>query len=96
MEPRTFEVSYKPFSQASERFPLYKRDITEINPGPGSYDHELDQNRHIKWQEAFGTTPINLPEVKVHSTIHKNTEKLMSTKEEKKFKRRLAYLKLYY
>ena len=43
---------------------------------PGSYDHELNRNRHVIWQEAFGVTPVNLPQVKVHSTIDKNTEKV--------------------
>ena len=121
----------------------------------GTYEHELSRQRKVQWHSSFGSGPINLPSVKQHSTIDKNTEKvgnlyhgwgmvrnseislmninirfqrmrnrkqkywmiileyimqynnsiilnviytfqLMSTKDEKKYHRRLAYLKLYY
>jgi len=94
--PREFDSSYKPFSSAAARFPVLKRDIEEVSPGPGTYKHNETRNRKVDWHQSFGGTPINLPSVTQHSTIDKNTEKLMSTKEEKKYHRRLAYLKMYY
>lgn len=95
-EPIQFEKSYKPFSAAAERFPMRKREIEEVTPGPGTYEHSISRNRQVSWHQTFGGTPINLPSVKQHSTIDRNTEKLLSTKEEKKYHRRLAYLKMYY
>ncbi|XP_067655520.1 ciliary microtubule-associated protein 3-like [Haliotis asinina] len=95
-EPRTFSTSKKPFEVGAERFPVYRRDISEVLPGPGTYEHQCPKNRMVQWHQSFGGTPIMLPEVKVTSTIQKNTDKLLSTKEEKKYHRKLAYLKLYY
>jgi len=95
-EPKTFEPSYKPFNVSADRFQVYKRDLDEVSPGAGTYEHEIARNRKVDWHQSFGGGPINLPSVKQHSTIDQNTEKLLSTKEEKKYHRRLAYLKLYY
>jgi len=94
--PIEFEPAYKPFSAAAKRFPVYKRDVEEVTPGAGTYEHLIPSNRKVQWHQSFGGTPINLPNVEQQSTIDKNTEKLMSTKEEKKYHRKLAYLKLYY
>jgi len=91
-----FDPNYKAFNAAANRFPVYKRDVEEITPGAGTYEHSISRNRKVQWHGAFGGTPINLPDVEQQSTILKNTEKLMSTKEEKKYHRKLAYLKLYY
>ncbi|KAI0240407.1 hypothetical protein LSAT2_008897 [Lamellibrachia satsuma] len=96
MEPRGFEPSYKPFSQASQRFPEYKRDVSEITPGPGVYPYEFWRDRRVVYQQAFGVTPIGLPTVDRQSTIPLNTDKLECTKETKRYYRRLSYLKLYY
>ncbi|CAD5126046.1 DgyrCDS14219 [Dimorphilus gyrociliatus] len=90
---RTFETAYKPFCAASKRF---KDDSSDEKPSPGAYEHELKLNRKVEWHQSFGSAPINLPSASKHSTIGKNTDKLKSTKEEKKFQRNLAYLKLYY
>ena len=95
-DPQEFDPAYKPFNAAAGRFPQFKRDIDEITPGPGTYEHSIGRNRKVEWHGSFGTAPINLPSVQQHSTIDRNTEKLLSTKDEKKFHRRLAYLKLYY
>lgn len=95
-DPHLFETAYKPFNAADARFPIKKKDIEEISPGPGTYEHCVDRCRKVHWHNSFGGTPINLPSVKQHSTIDRNTEKLLSTKEEKKYHRRLAYLKMYY
>jgi len=95
-DPKEFDPAYKPFSCAAQRFPVYRRDIEEVSPGAGTYDHNIKRNRKVQWHQSFGGEPINLPSVQQHSTIDQNTEKLLSTKEEKKYHRRLAYLKQYY
>ncbi|XP_074661000.1 ciliary microtubule-associated protein 3-like [Tubulanus polymorphus] len=94
-DPKLFDEAFKPFNAASARFPVYKRDL-EVGPGAGTYEHSIPQNRQVSWHQSFGGEPINLPQVKIQSTINRNTDKLLSTKEEKKYHRRLAYLKLYY
>lgn len=91
-----FETSEKPFLVGADRFPVYKRDLTEVLPGPGVYEHEVKRNRKVQWHQSFGGRPVLLPTIQVRSTIDQNTEKLYSTKEEKKYNRKLAYLKLYY
>jgi len=95
-EPCTFEPAQKPFEVGSDRFPIKKRDITEVVPGAGAYEHIVPRNRKIQWHQSFGGAPILLPSITVRSTIDKNTEKLYSTKEERKYHRKLAYLKLYH
>ncbi|CAG2206829.1 unnamed protein product [Mytilus edulis] len=62
----------------------------------GTYEHEIPKNRKVQWHQSFGGTPILMPSITVQSTINKNTDKLYSTKEEQKYHRKLAYLKLYY
>lgn len=93
---KTFELDKKPFLVGADRFPVYKRDIVDVLPGPGTYEHQIPKNRKVQWHQSFGGTPILLPSITVKSTIDKNTEKLYSTKEEKKYHRKLAYLKLYW
>ncbi|KAK6190875.1 hypothetical protein SNE40_002648 [Patella caerulea] len=97
-DPKTFETSKKPFEVGAERFQTKKSStsIMEASPGPGTYDQSNPRNRQVQWHQSFGGAPVMLPEISVQSTIHKNTDKLFSTKEEKKFFRKLAYLKLYY
>ncbi|XP_064635890.1 ciliary microtubule-associated protein 3-like [Lineus longissimus] len=94
-DPKVFSPAFKPFSNGAMRFPEYKRDLVVL-PGPGTYEHNIKCNRQVKWHDSFGGAPINLPQVQIQSTIDKNTDKLFSTKEEKKYHRKLAYLKLYY
>jgi hypothetical protein len=43
----------------------------------GTYDHDIARNRQVDWHQSFGGTPINLPSVKQHSTIDRNTEKVI-------------------
>ncbi|XP_064603633.1 ciliary microtubule-associated protein 3-like isoform X2 [Liolophura sinensis] len=95
-EPRVFTKSFKPFNVAADRFQVFKRDLTEVMPGPGTYEQDIPCSRQVQWHQSFGGAPIMLPDVQVKSTIEKNTDKLYSTKEEKKYHRKLAYLKLYY
>ncbi|KAK3597619.1 hypothetical protein CHS0354_030170 [Potamilus streckersoni] len=95
-EAKEFEKSKKPFYIGAERFPVYKRDEAEVLPGPGAYEHQIKKNRKVQWHQSFGGEPIMMPQAQVRSTIDKNTEKLYSTKEEKKYHRKLAYLKMYY
>ncbi|KAL8579188.1 hypothetical protein ACOMHN_010772 [Nucella lapillus] len=95
-DPRTFTTSNKPFEVGSDRFPVGRKEITEVLPGPGTYEHETPTNRQVQWHQSFGGSPIMMPPISIKSTIQQNTDKLYSTKEEKKFHRKLAYLKLYY
>ncbi|CAL1548137.1 unnamed protein product [Lymnaea stagnalis] len=88
--------SKKPFEVGSERFPVRKRDLLEVTPGAGTYDTDVAINRKVHWHQSFGGAPILLPSVSLRSTIDRNTDKLYSTKEERKYHRKLAYLKLYY
>ncbi|ESO86946.1 hypothetical protein LOTGIDRAFT_235142 [Lottia gigantea] len=92
-DPKTFTTSKKPFEVGAERV-ISQR--TEAGPGPGAYEHSTPKNRQVQWHQSFGGAPIKTPEISVQSTINKNTDKLFSTKEEKKYHRKLAYLKLYY
>ncbi|XP_053384029.1 protein pitchfork-like isoform X3 [Mercenaria mercenaria] len=93
---REFDRSNKPFLVGADRFPVYRRDINEVLPGPGVYEHDIRRNRQVQWHQSFGGTPIMMPTIQVRSIIDQNTEKLYSTKEEKKYNRKLAYMKLYY
>lgn len=93
---KDFDTDKKPFLVGADRFPIYKRDIVDVLPGPGTYEHEIPKNRKVQWHQSFGGTPVFLPEITVQSTIGQNTEKLYSTKEERKYHRKLAYLKLYW
>jgi len=86
----------KPFEIGSDRFPVFKRDLVDVVPGAGAYEHEIPRNRKVQWHQSFGGSPILLPSITIRSTIDKNTEKLYSTKEERKYHKKLAYLKLYY
>ncbi|KAF6032638.1 PIFO [Bugula neritina] len=95
-EPMEFETAYKPFSYASERFPVTRRDVEEATPGAGSYAFGVKQNRKVQWHQSFGGAPIKLPDVHIKSTIGSNTAKLLSTRDAKKHHRKLAYLKLYW
>ncbi|RUS76007.1 hypothetical protein EGW08_016252 [Elysia chlorotica] len=95
-DPMEFETSKKPFEIGSDRFPLYKRDLVDVVPGAGTYEHEIPRNRKVQWHQSFGGNPILLPSITLRSTIDRNTEKLYSTKEERKYHRKLAYLKLYF
>ncbi|XP_076472012.1 ciliary microtubule-associated protein 3-like isoform X4 [Babylonia areolata] len=63
---------------------------------PGTYNHVFKRNRKVLWPQSFGGSPVHMPTVTQPSTISRNTAKLSSTKEELKFHRKLAYLKLYY
>ncbi|XP_052798352.1 protein pitchfork-like isoform X2 [Mya arenaria] len=93
---KEFETSEKPFLVGAERFPVYRRDIEEVLPGAGAYEHQVRRNRKVQWHQSFGGAPILMPTIQVRSIIDQNTEKLYSTKEEKKYNRKLAYMKLYY
>ena len=75
-----------------------KKQITTADEtfGPAGYNQELDRNRHVVWEGSFGGQPLNLPVVDHQSFIPSNTDKLLSAVENKRFNRRLAYLKLYY
>lgn len=95
-DPLTFRKSRKPFEVGSDRFPVRRQERIEVNPGPGTYEHMIPKNRQVQWHQSFGGPPILMPPISIKSTIESNTDKLYSTKEEQKFNRKLAYLKLYF
>uniref|UniRef100_A0A1I8HWL7 ANK_REP_REGION domain-containing protein n=1 Tax=Macrostomum lignano TaxID=282301 RepID=A0A1I8HWL7_9PLAT len=72
---RDRELGRPPFLSATQRFPVFKRDIFEVNPSPGNYEHEVQRNRKVQWQQSFGGTPTNLPSVQQKSTLVQNTDK---------------------
>ncbi|KAK3101827.1 hypothetical protein FSP39_006632 [Pinctada imbricata] len=72
---KEFMIDNKPFLVGADRFPIYKRDIVDVLPGPGTYEHQIPRNRKVQWHQAFGGAPVLLPEITVQSTINKNTEK---------------------
>ncbi|CAG5125188.1 unnamed protein product, partial [Candidula unifasciata] len=95
-DPKNSQESKKPFQTGADRFTMSKKDIINAVPGAGTYEHQIHLNRKVQWHQSFGGSPVFLPTVALRSTIDRNTEKLYSTKEEKKYQRKLAYLKLYY
>ncbi|XP_059154428.1 protein pitchfork-like [Physella acuta] len=95
-DPIVAEKDKKPFKVGAERFPVYKRDLVDVVPGAGTYEVNTPINRKVEWHQSFGSAPIMLPTITHKSTIERNTDKLYSTKEERKYHRKLAYLKLYY
>ncbi|XP_076472009.1 ciliary microtubule-associated protein 3-like isoform X2 [Babylonia areolata] len=95
-DPKVMVTSKRPFGCGCKRFPVRRREMFEIAPGPGTYNHVFKRNRKVLWPQSFGGSPVHMPTVTQPSTISRNTAKLSSTKEELKFHRKLAYLKLYY
>lgn len=53
--------------------------ILYISPNfrPGTYEHSISKNRKVDWHQSFGGTPISLPSITQHSTIDRNTEKVI-------------------
>ena len=43
---------------------------------PGTYDPELGKHSYVQYHQSFGGNPIDVPSVKQHSTIDKNTNKV--------------------
>ncbi|KAL3318595.1 hypothetical protein Ciccas_002741 [Cichlidogyrus casuarinus] len=78
------------------------RPETKIDNGPsvGSYFPDKDKMstspRQVKWQYDTQGRPINLPNISQKSTITANTSKLESTVDERKYQRKLEYLKLFF
>ncbi|KAK2155836.1 hypothetical protein LSH36_230g06014 [Paralvinella palmiformis] len=93
---RVFKTTYKAFNAGAPRFQVWKRDIDWVTPGPAAYEHNVVRNRQVRWDQYFGGTPINFPSITQPSTISRNTGKLPTTKEEKIYQRKLAYLKMYF
>jgi len=90
----TTSSSYKPFGVSVDRDPSAKK--MSITPGPGTYDNTAGGCLQVSYSQSFGGAPTDLPQVKQQSTIARNTDKLPTTKEERRYLRKLAYLKLYY
>jgi len=96
-ERRPITKAYKPFNAAVERDLSGKLSSDPFTtPGPGTYDHLERGCRQVRYCQSFGTGPTDLPCIKLQSTIPQNTNKLPTTTEEKRYLRKLEYLKLYY
>ncbi|XP_078586687.1 ciliary microtubule-associated protein 3-like [Branchiostoma floridae x Branchiostoma japonicum] len=91
-ELRSFQPAFKPFEVGANRFREIKLDPL-INPGPGTYEHDIKRNRQVSWPSQFGA-PIH----PIQPTPEKRTLKteLLSDKEFRKHKNRVAYLSLYW
>jgi len=95
--PRPVSSAYKPFNTAVAR-DLSGRLCGDsfTTPGPGTYETIKPGCRQVQYAQSFGSQPTDLPCIKQQSTIPQNTNKLPTTTEEKRYLRKLAYLKLYY
>ncbi|XP_077151540.1 ciliary microtubule-associated protein 3 [Ranitomeya variabilis] len=89
---RSFSPSYAPFNIKALRFPDKKTDIV-LNPSPGTYEHSTKQGRKVSWPGRFGS-----PEWSVVPSLEKKTlrSELLTDKEFRKTRNRVAYLSLYY
>jgi len=94
--PMSVKPAYKPFNTAVDRDASSKRRDLMANPGPGSYETRTVGCHRVQYAQSFGGEPSDLPCVTQTSTIPRNTDKLPTTREEKRYLRKLAYLKLYY
>jgi hypothetical protein len=95
-KPRQFRCTHKPFNSGTQRNQNLQDAAEHSAPGPGMYECKPVLCRQVSYHQSFGSRPINLPDVAQHSTIDCNTDKLRSTKDEKLYHRRLAYLRLFY
>ncbi|XP_073416847.1 ciliary microtubule-associated protein 3 isoform X2 [Dendrobates tinctorius] len=89
---RSFSPNYAPFNIKALRFPDKKTDII-LNPSPGAYEHSTKQGRKVSWPGRFGS-----PEWSVVPSLEKKTlrSELLTDKEFRKTRNRVAYLSLYY
>ncbi|XP_030077521.1 ciliary microtubule-associated protein 3 [Microcaecilia unicolor] len=92
MKERVFTPNFAPFSAKTERFEKRMSDAT-LFPGPGTYSHELCENRKVSWPMKFGS-----PDWSLVPSLEKRTLKseLITDKEFRKNRNRVAYLSLYY
>ncbi|XP_043932929.1 protein pitchfork [Protopterus annectens] len=89
---RTFKPSSAPFSISANRF-QEKTESTVLTPGPGSYEHDVARNQKVSWPMKF-----DRPDWSLVPSLPKRTlrTELVSDKEFRKHRNRVAYLSLYY
>ncbi|XP_068125526.1 ciliary microtubule-associated protein 3 isoform X2 [Hyperolius riggenbachi] len=89
---RTFSANYVPFSIQAVRFPDKMSDLS-LNPGPGVYEREIHVGRKVSWPGQFGS--IDWSSV---PSLQKRTlrSELLTDREFRKNRNRVAYLSLYY
>ena len=58
---------FKPFNQSDKRF---KSAYSELNPGPGAYEHAVQQNRNVQMLHTFGGRTKSVPHVDIKCTIY--------------------------
>ncbi|CAM5170769.1 protein pitchfork [Chelonia mydas] len=92
VKDRKFQPAYAPFSVKSSRFPQKALD-REFFPGPGTYEADKLPHKKITWPMKFGSPDWSLVPVLERRTLR--TE-LITDKEFRKHRNRLAYLSLYY
>ncbi|XP_075706759.1 ciliary microtubule-associated protein 3 [Rhinoderma darwinii] len=87
-----FSPSYASFNIKAVRFPDKKTDIY-LNPSPGTYEHATKQGRKVSWPGRFGS-----PEWSEVPSLERRTlrSELLTDKEFRKARNRVAYLSLYY
>ncbi|XP_029429763.1 protein pitchfork-like isoform X2 [Rhinatrema bivittatum] len=92
IKERIFTPNFAPFSANAERFETRISD-SMLFPGPGSYSCEVHQNRKVSWPMKFGA-----PDWSLVPSLAKRTLKseLLTDKEFRKKRSRIAYLSLYY
>nr|XP_023649396.1 protein pitchfork isoform X1 [Paramormyrops kingsleyae] len=81
-----------PFSSSTQRF-MTQRVTLDSNPGPGLYAHDAPHTRKVSWPMRFG--PPDWTQVPMLKRRSLRTE-LISDKEFRKQRNRVAYLHLYY
>ncbi|XP_039271972.1 ciliary microtubule-associated protein 3-like [Styela clava] len=85
-------AAYKPFETSAMRF---KEPILDpmITPGPGIYEHNVPRNRRVEWPQQFGA-PIK--PIQPDSKKRTLRIELLSDKEFRKYRNRVAYFKMYF
>lgn len=91
-KPRNTAPAYKPFQTSATRFKELTVDPM-ITPGPGIYEHDVQRNRQVHWPQQFGAPIKPIQPDSVKKTL--KTE-LLSDKEFRKFRNRVAYFKMYF
>ncbi|XP_075054248.1 ciliary microtubule-associated protein 3 [Mixophyes fleayi] len=88
---RTFLPSIAPFNASAVRFPDEITDFS-LHPSPGTYELHTEQGRKVSWPGKFGS-----PDWSAVPTLKKRTVRaeLMTDKEFRKNRNRVAYLSLY-
>ncbi|EDO36035.1 predicted protein [Nematostella vectensis] len=73
-KPQEFDPAFKPFSVGANRF-RETAQAKEALPGAGSYEHDVESNRKIKYHGSFGgpQTLINSVQIKCNNFGERDT-----------------------